>query len=263
MTMDMKIFLRRSNSDGSNRHCLLVVYTMKTFSIRLRVRAITAAVWTAWPGVVVLENVGLVDSFLVLNHHTNIIHQQQRLSQPTSSPLFLKRPSSTTSSSSSTTVVTTTQQKFPCLEWKVYVDQSEASLDKGGSATLDAFLGLAPAATVQVKAALLPMGSYYASSSSSSSSSSSPNSGSSSGSSSGGNSNTNNSNNNSVGPFVRCIPLRREKSNVENNDNDDDGTDSRRAFDACNVDSVDKVYRILTKHMRVQVSAGIYIYIHA
>jgi hypothetical protein len=218
---------------------------MKTSSIRLLVRAITAAAWTVWPGVVVLNNVGLVDSFLVWNYHP-YSQQQRRLTPSTSSSLFLKRPSSPTFSSTTATKIPmmTTQRKTPCLEWKVYVDQSGASLEKGGSATLDAFLGLAPAATVQVKAALLPMGSYYTSSSSS------PNSGSSSSGSSGGNSNNNN--NNSVGPFVRCIPLRRE-SNEDATDNDND---SRRAFDVCNVDSVDKVYRILTKHMRVQVRTG-------
>jgi hypothetical protein len=36
------------------------------------------------------------------------------------------------------------------FEWEVFVDQSKSSLDKGGSATLDAFVGLAPPGTVKV-----------------------------------------------------------------------------------------------------------------
>jgi hypothetical protein len=43
-----------------------------------------------------------------------------------------------------------------CIQdWTVYVDQSKASLDQGGNATLDAFVGLAPN-TVQVLPAILP-----------------------------------------------------------------------------------------------------------
>jgi hypothetical protein len=43
-----------------------------------------------------------------------------------------------------------------CIQdWTVYIDQSKASLDRGGSATLDAFVGLAPN-TVQVLPANLP-----------------------------------------------------------------------------------------------------------
>ena len=222
----------------------IVSNTMTTTSI-------AAAALTIWLGLgVVLKNGGRVDAF-VLNHR----HRSRMLLR---SSLFLKRTPSTTSSTSRSTGATLEEQQNTIipedcrLEWKVYVDQSEASLDKGGSATLDAFLGLAPAATVQVKPALLPMGSYYASPANYAASSGSSNNG-------GGNNNSNN-NNNSVGPFVRCIPLRRERLSTtieeEVADVDADDSDSRRAFDVCNVDSVDKVYRILTKHMRVQVSTG-------
>jgi hypothetical protein len=85
------------------------------------------------------------------------------------------------------------------------VDQSKVSLDKGGSATLDAFLGLAPIRgtnTVQTFPTLLPK------------------------------------NIKSRGPTVRCI---QENTGL--------------AFDVGYVDSVDKVYRILTKHMKVKVSS--------
>ncbi|GKY91383.1 hypothetical protein MPSEU_000110600 [Mayamaea pseudoterrestris] len=81
--------------------------------------------------------------------------------------------------------------------WQVYVDQSKLSLDKGGSAALDAFLGLAAASKVQVFPALLPKSAK------------------------------------SRGPTVRCV-------------------NQQQAFDVGYVDSVDKVYRILTKHMKVK-----------
>lgn len=227
-----------------NHHCL---YTMKTSILFLRAIT-TAAALTVWLGVVLKNHVVHVDAAFLLNH-------QRMMPSSSSSLLFSKRTLSTTSSLTATKqqqqqnkAQQQQQQQIPCLEWTVYVDQSEASLDKGGSATLDAFLGLAPASTVQVKAALLPMGSYYAP----------PNYGSSSTSSNG---NNNNNNINSVGPFVRCIPLRRERNiNEADDDDDDNNDDSRRAFDVCNVDSVDKVYRILTKHMRVKVSTGTIIF---
>lgn len=82
--------------------------------------------------------------------------------------------------------------------WQVYVDQSKQSTDKGGSATIDAFLALAPS-SVAVKPAIMTK-------------------------------------NKLKGPTVRCVSLS-----------------SRRAsFDVANVDSVDKVYRLLTKHMAVK-----------
>ena len=86
-------------------------------------------------------------------------------------------------------------------DWTVYIDQSKASLDRGGSATLDAFVGLAPS-TVQVLPAILPKLSK------------------------------------AKGPLVRCVCQ----------------IPGRPSLDVSNVDSVDKVYRILTRHMQVAVS---------
>lgn len=88
------------------------------------------------------------------------------------------------------------------FEWEVFVDQSKSSLDKGGSATLDAFVGLAPPGTVKIQPVII-------------------------------------SKIKSKGPLVRCV-------SAQNSD--------RNSFDVSNVDSVDKVYRILTRHMRVKVS---------
>lgn len=79
------------------------------------------------------------------------------------------------------------------------MDQSKQSLERGGSATLDAFVGLSPP-EVRVIPAILPKTK-------------------------------------AKGPCVRCIAV---------NDVDD-------CLEISNVDSVDKVYRILTRHMRVQV----------
>lgn len=88
----------------------------------------------------------------------------------------------------------------PTQAWQVYVDQSKVSLDKGGSATLDAFMGLAPKEQVQVLPALLPKTIK------------------------------------TRGPTVRCIH-----------------EPTGQAFDVGYVDSVDKVHRILTKHMKLSV----------
>jgi hypothetical protein len=101
-------------------------------------------------------------------------------------------------------------------EWNVYVDQSKASLEKGGSATLDAFAALAPPGRVRVHAALLPRTSKVA----------------------------------NKGPSVRCIP----SSLLAPSAPPSAGTSSRVAMDVASVDSVDKVYRVLTKHMNVKVS---------
>jgi hypothetical protein len=87
------------------------------------------------------------------------------------------------------------------FEWEVLVDQSKSSLDKGGSATLDAFVGLAPPGTVKVQPVIL-------------------------------------SKIKSKGPLVRCISAQ---------------SSNKDSFDVSNVDSVDKVYRILTRHMKVEV----------
>jgi hypothetical protein len=83
------------------------------------------------------------------------------------------------------------------------VDQSKHSLERGASATLDAFVGLSPP-EVRVISAILdrPKGTK------------------------------------AKGPVVRCIPIDDQKDSLE----------------ASNVDSVDKVYRILTRHMRIPVS---------
>ena len=89
-------------------------------------------------------------------------------------------------------------------DWIVFVDHSKPSLEKGAAATLDAFLSLAPASRVTVKAAFLPKQPK-----------------------SGGQ------------PWVRCVSV--EKS---------------IAMEIFGVDSVDKVYRILTKHMGLGVSAN-------
>jgi hypothetical protein len=98
----------------------------------------------------------------------------------------------------------------------VYVDQSKSSLEKGGSATLDAFVALVPSdGTVQVHAALLPKTSKVV----------------------------------TKGPAVRCIPT----VNAEKIGGGSGSIGSLSPMDIANVDSVDKVYRVLTKHMSVKV----------
>lgn len=83
-------------------------------------------------------------------------------------------------------------------DWEVYVDQSRSSIEKRASATLDAFIGLAPP-SVEVKPAVFPKSKLK-------------------------------------GPLVRCIAVNPSSLKP-------------KSFDASNVDSVDKVFRILTKHM--------------
>ena len=83
------------------------------------------------------------------------------------------------------------------------MDQSKSSLDRGGSATLDAFLMLAPRDSVQVLPVLIKKKTNKP-------------------------------------PLVKCI------SNSSN----------RPSLEVAQVDSVDKVYRILTKHMKVEVGDG-------
>ena len=106
---------------------------------------------------------------------------------------------------SSKSTATTTSTTTTIIDWEIYVDQSKASLEKGASATLDAFLGLAPD-NVKVIPAILPKTSK------------------------------------SKMPLIRCISLQQPK-------------DLFRASGAClevaNVDSVDKVYRVLTKHLKL------------
>jgi hypothetical protein len=86
-------------------------------------------------------------------------------------------------------------------DWDIYIDQSKASLDRGGGATLDAFCGLVPPSGANIIPAILPKS-------------------------------------NKKGPWVRCI------SNVP-------GCNS---LDVSNVDSVDKVHRVLTKHLKLKAS---------
>jgi hypothetical protein len=88
-------------------------------------------------------------------------------------------------------------------KWEVYVDQSKQSLERGASATLDAFVGLSPPEVRVIPAILAKQKGTKA-----------------------------------KGPIVRCIPIDDQKDSLE----------------ASNVDSVDKVYRILTRHMRIPVS---------
>ena len=111
-----------------------------------------------------------------------------------------------------TTTTTTTSPAPTTVEWEVYVDQSKQSLERGGGATLDAFIGLANPSRVRVQPAILSSSTSTGTASSSS----------------GGN------NNNNKAPVVRCICLTNQ---------------SKSSFDVASVDSVDKVYRILAKHM--------------
>ena len=103
----------------------------------------------------------------------------------------------------------------PSIQWEVYVDQSKGSLDKGGGATLDAFLALAPPDRVRVQPAiLLPKIK-------------------------------------SKGPAVRCIYVPSSSSPPSDVTSSSRRTPPLTSMDIGAVDSVDKVYRILTRHMRV------------
>jgi tetratricopeptide (TPR) repeat protein len=88
-------------------------------------------------------------------------------------------------------------------EWIIYVDQSKASLDRGGSATLDALVGLVPPARVQIVPCILPK----------------------------------NTNSKKKAPWIRCITTTKG------------GTPN---LDIGGVDSVDKCYCVLTKHLQVK-----------
>ena len=122
-----------------------------------------------------------------------------------------------------TNTVPTISDTIPtAIEWEIYVDQSKTSLDRGGSATLDAFLGLAPPSTVQVIASVLPTGGGGGGGSTASTAAGST-------ASYSGLKKTK-----LKGPFVRCL-----------------STDGLLCFDVSNVDSVDKVYRVLTKHIKL------------
>uniref|UniRef100_A0A7S4EFE5 Uncharacterized protein n=1 Tax=Pseudo-nitzschia australis TaxID=44445 RepID=A0A7S4EFE5_9STRA len=107
----------------------------------------------------------------------------------------------------------------PTSDWQIYVDQSKASLDRGGGATFDAFFSLCDhygegvqtnnteVIEVQVIPAVLPkpVGGGKA-------------------------------------PWIRCIWNTNKKNIFRPSPN----------LDVSNVDSVDKVYRILTKHLGVK-----------
>ena len=99
------------------------------------------------------------------------------------------------------------------------MDQSKASLDKGGVATLDAFLGLIPPdGSVRVQPAIFP------------------------------------TNSRAKGPAVRCVSSLRKKTTDNDDDNDDDDDSTTTTIEVANVDSLEKVYQILTRYMKVQVS---------
>ncbi|KAG7340809.1 hypothetical protein IV203_024352 [Nitzschia inconspicua] len=91
----------------------------------------------------------------------------------------------------------------PTTEWIIYVDQSKASLDRGGTATLDALVGLVPPNKVQIVPCILPK----------------------------------NTNSKKKAPWIRCISTAKG------------GTPN---LDIGGVDSVDKCYRALTKHLQVK-----------
>lgn len=115
----------------------------------------------------------------------------------------------------------------------MYVDQSKASLERGGSATLDAFAALAPPDKVRVHAALLPRTSKVV----------------------------------NKGPSIRCIPTSlmmaaaatttasslSSPAVVSSSTTAGIITSNVVSMDVASVDSVDKVYRVLTKHMNVKV----------
>jgi PAS domain-containing protein len=112
------------------------------------------------------------------------------------------------------------------IQWHVYVDQSKASIDKGAAATLDAFIGLAPPGIVQVHAAIFQSIPTKV-----------------------------------KGPVVRCVELLYHDSSgsggVEDTDHDTTTAyDNCRSFEVANVDSVDKVARILRKHMNLSPAVG-------
>jgi tetratricopeptide (TPR) repeat protein len=107
------------------------------------------------------------------------------------------------------------------VQWYVYVDQSKASIDKGAAATLDAFIGLAPPGIVQVHAAIFQSIPAKV-----------------------------------KGPVVRCVEILSRNDGGDNGVNDNDTPDDCRSFEVANVDSVDKVARILRKHMKVSLVGG-------
>ena len=107
-------------------------------------------------------------------------------------------------------------------EWQIYIDQSKASLDKGGSATLDAFCSLlstTPTTKVKIVPILFPKSSQSKKS-----------------------------------PWIRCVPTKpSKKQGSSTTKRAAIATRKRNTIDVSSVDSVDKVYRILTKHLEIKV----------
>ncbi|CAB9509431.1 expressed unknown protein [Seminavis robusta] len=204
----------------------------------------------------VLLAVSLVEGFGVHHHHRhhhhprNLIIPSSRACTSTSSTprtqlsmmmsLFGRQRRHTKKSEEQSPTTTSASTSTPSShQWTVYVDQSKPSLDRGASATLDAFLGLAPPSTIRVVAATFgtPSGSGTTgtvvvdpnnamTSSGATTSSYHPAS---------NVVNTNIANKKTKGPHIRCISTGKEQ----------------KCLDVSNVDSVDKVYRILTKYLAV------------
>lgn len=102
-------------------------------------------------------------------------------------------------------------------KWIVYVCQSKQSLQLGAGATLGAFVGLAPQNDVTICPAIL-------------------------------------SKTKGKGPSVRCI-YQGKDDNGDASDGENEGAfKSSKSFEVNNVDSVEKVYVILTKYMNIKVS---------
>ena len=153
----------------------------------------------------------------------------------------------TTNTSSNASANTSTRAGDDKVQWDVYVDQSKPSKDRGSGATLDAFVGLAPAELVKVHPAIIAKAR-------------------------------------GKGPIVRCIrrvrsdegdknvgaasggsraeqlestrTRKRDDKGEDDDDDQEDGDGILDAFEVSGVDSVDKVYRILTKHMGLGESSG-------
>lgn len=159
----------------------------------MRCVAVTSTFKNGWLIVNLFVGAGLVRAF----PEQSLARQRSVRASRIVNALFGDRKRTTSAAENS--FKSPTSDRFDWIEWEVYVDQTKSSLDKGSSATLDAFIGLS-VPSVRVQPAVLPK-------------------------------------NKMKGPAVRCIAV---------NDN------KRNSFDVGNVDSVDKVYRVLTKHMQVK-----------
>ena len=145
-------------------------------------------------------------------------------------------------------------------DWQIYVDQSKASLDRDGSATLDAFCSLCGHTVPSSSSASLSLSAENIMDE--------DNDNSDKNSDENSDDNADRINNNMLddievqiipallpkpasggkGPWIRCM---------WNNKNKNNNTRSSPNLDVSNVDSVGKVYRILTKHLGVKVRTGI------